>query len=64
MFSAEYGLLTSLKLLVKAKADLDAVDKYSWSALHRAACEGYTECCRVLIHAGASKDLKGELDGT
>merc|ERR1719195_2597079 len=45
---------TVMKLLLEAKADLEATDEDRKTPLHRAACTGNIETLKLLVEAGAN----------
>jgi ankyrin repeat protein len=52
------GDISLARLLVKHKADLDAVDEKSRTPLHRAAYRGYSDFVKLLLDEGANMVLK------
>ncbi len=44
--------------LIKKGASIEAKDNYGWTALMRAAREGYTDVCMLLVEKGASIEAK------
>jgi ankyrin repeat protein len=55
--------ITLARLLIKHKAELDAVDKKARTPLHYAAYRGYLEAVKLLLDEGANmvlKDWRGE----
>ena len=40
-------------LLIKEGVEVNAKDKYMYSALHRASQYGHTKCCQLLLESGA-----------
>ena len=50
--------LLIVKLLVKSKADVNAVNKYSTTPLHSCCIEGLADCATYLIDHGADITLK------
>jgi len=51
--AAELGNATRLELLLRAGADVDAVDLYRITSLHYAACHGHMEAVQMLLRWGA-----------
>ena len=47
-----------MKLLIDAKAPLNATDVNGWTPLHHALAEGHGEVAIALIEAGANYDVK------
>jgi ankyrin repeat protein len=47
------------RLLLKAKAKVDAKDNNGWTALHQAALGGHEAMARLLLDAKAEVDAKG-----
>lgn len=51
-------------MLVERNATIDAMDKYGWMPLHRAANGGRLEAALALIGHGADKNARGVYGGT
>ncbi|GAU98812.1 hypothetical protein RvY_09905 [Ramazzottius varieornatus] len=62
-YAADYGQKEVIEYLISKGADVNAVDKHGISALLAAIWEGHTDCVRLLLQKGASKDGKSP-DGT
>jgi len=56
--AAEAGNKTEVEALIAKGADLDAVDKYGWRPLHRAAFNGNKETVELLIAKGAAVNAR------
>jgi len=52
--AANIGHEDCVRVLIAAKAGVDYVDNYGWTALHWAAFCNHASTCRVLINEGAS----------
>jgi hypothetical protein len=60
-YAARYGRTESLKILIGAKANLNAQNsKTKQSALHEAVMGNQLEAARMLVRAGAKTNLKDE----
>ncbi|GLH12376.1 hypothetical protein R5R35_011698 [Gryllus longicercus] len=62
-YAADYGQGDVIKYLVSKGADVNAKDKHGISALLAAVWEGHTDCVKLLLEQGASKDGSAP-DGT
>uniref|UniRef100_A0A0K8TN50 Putative myotrophin n=1 Tax=Tabanus bromius TaxID=304241 RepID=A0A0K8TN50_TABBR len=62
-YAADYGQADVLGYLIKKGANVDVVDKHGITAILAAIWEGHTECVRILLENGASKNGKAP-DGT
>lgn len=54
--AARWGRIQCLQVLVKAGANLKAMNRAHFTALHKAAAHGHPECVRFLIAAGADTE--------
>ncbi|XP_077996621.1 uncharacterized protein LOC144449941 isoform X2 [Glandiceps talaboti] len=59
-YGAEEGHLDICKLLLEAKAKVNAVDIDKRTSLHYAAISGHFDICKLLLEAGAKIDAVGE----
>ena len=50
--AASEGHTAVLKVLIEAKAEINAIDRRGRTALHRAAMNGHLEACKYLVEAG------------
>jgi hypothetical protein len=57
-------LATLVQFLVKHDADIDARDRNGFTPLHFAALVGSEECARILVHAGADREIVNSLGKT
>ena len=48
------------ELMLNHGANVNAIDKYGWSALHHAAFSGNKYSCELLVNGGALVDAKNE----
>jgi len=55
LYAADYGQKEVILYLIEKGADLNAKDKHGISALLAAIWEGHTDCVRLLLQRGASK---------
>ncbi|XP_046979424.1 myotrophin [Schistocerca americana] len=55
-YAADYGQGEVISYLVTKGADVNAKDKHGISALLAAIWEGHTDCVRLLLEKGASKE--------
>lgn len=62
-YAADYGQRDVIKYLISKGADVNAKDKHGISALLAAVWEGHTDCVKLLLEQGASKDGSAP-DGT
>jgi len=53
MLAARLGYSECARLLLEFKADVNAFDKYLWTALHEAARSGHVDCIQLLLAHGA-----------
>lgn len=51
MFASQFGSVSCVERLIRADADVDAVEEDGWTSLHFAAKEGHLEVCEALIQA-------------
>lgn len=58
LFAAAHGHISIVRLLVRAGAEVDALDMYGYGALHQAALTNNAAACRLLLDAGASIDAQ------
>eukprot|EP00747_Dinoflagellata_sp_TGD_P111749 gnl/TRDRNA2_/TRDRNA2_171295_c1_seq3.p1 gnl/TRDRNA2_/TRDRNA2_171295_c1~~gnl/TRDRNA2_/TRDRNA2_171295_c1_seq3.p1 ORF type:complete len:230 (+),score=40.44 gnl/TRDRNA2_/TRDRNA2_171295_c1_seq3:55-744(+) len=58
MFSSQQGSAAAVKLLVEAKAKIEAEDEDGQTALHFAARSGTIEVVELLLSLGAQKDIE------
>lgn len=58
MVAVEQGHLNTIDYLIGHNIDLNLVDNYGCTSLHRAAALGYDECCNLLIKHGASPYIR------
>jgi len=49
--AAEAGDFKMIQALVLSRADVNAINRDGWSALHRAAAEGHPRCITALVQA-------------
>ncbi|KAJ9642590.1 hypothetical protein H2201_006307 [Coniosporium apollinis] len=56
--AADEGNLERILQLIRVGANIQATDKWQWTALHMAAYGGYEEMARVLIESGANLDAR------
>lgn len=59
ILAAKEGHKGVVSILVNAGADLDALDRFAWSALHYTASWGRRETTSILIDGGADVNLMG-----
>ena len=55
--AAKHGFADSVSFLLRADADVNAVDSSGWTALHAAAFFGHSEVVGLLLAAGADPAL-------
>merc|ERR1712217_943061 len=58
MLSAQTGAPKCIKMLLGAKAKVNAIEEDGWTALHFAAKEGHLEACRTLLKYKADHQMK------
>ena len=63
MYACECGHADVARLLIANGAKVDALDSYHRTALHLAVKNLHTECCAVLMEAGASNAVVCNLGG-
>jgi len=63
LYAADYGQQEVIEYLISKGADVNAFDKHGISALLAAIWEGHTDCVKLLLKKGASRDGKTP-DGT
>jgi len=56
LYAADFGQEPIISYLLTKGANVNAKDKHGISALLAAIWEGHTECVRLLLSKGASKD--------
>ena len=61
--AAEKGDVESVKGLIGKWADVDATDKYGWTALHWAALYGHTDVAKILVGSGADMEVQDNEGG-
>jgi len=57
---AACGQPSSLEALLRAGADVNAVDRHGYTALHYACVEGRLDCLKILFAHGAKRDIQNE----
>lgn len=57
-YAAGEGCLEIIKFLVKYGVDVNAANKFTWTALHSAADQGYLEIVEFLLKKGANPNIK------
>ncbi|XP_046383304.1 myotrophin [Ischnura elegans] len=62
-YAADYGQSDVMQYLITKGANVNAQDKHGISALLAAIWEGHTDCVKILLDKGASKEGKTP-DGT
>ena len=55
--AASWGHVDVLKVLLQNGADVNAVTRYKWAAIHHAAHKGHARCILHLLCFGAKIDL-------
>lgn len=53
-------IAATVRLMIRAGADVNAHDNYGWTPLHEAASRGLTEACELLLDAGADVNARTE----
>ncbi|CAD7094202.1 unnamed protein product [Hermetia illucens] len=62
-YAADYGQADVLGYLIGKGANVNSVDKHGITAILAAIWEGHTECVKILLQNGATKDGSAP-DGT
>jgi len=57
-YVAEEGCLEIVRFLVEDGIDVNATNKFKWTALHSAADQGYLEIIEFLLEKGANPNIK------
>lgn len=60
MHASSQGLYSLVELLIKKGANVNAVDKYNATSLHRAALMGHSDVVQLLVNSKADKYWKME----